>query len=117
MGASVTTRGVVLTGGYPTTRTVELLLNRGWVALPDMKQPRTSHGCAVFNLGGREVVVVAGGQAGGEVLSSVEYLGVVGNENWASLPPLPLSRSSSNIPSMFSVNLCNCRHKNQFYLT
>ena len=23
---------------------------------------RTSHGCAVFNLGGREVVVVAGGQ-------------------------------------------------------
>ena len=80
---------------------------------------RTSHGCAVFNLGGREVVVVAGGQvsplifyqhppmfmlttksksdafeAGGEVLSSVEYLGLVGNENWASLPPLPLPRSS-----------------------
>ena len=25
---------------------------------------RTSHGCAVLNLGGREVVVVAGGQVG-----------------------------------------------------
>ena len=34
-------------------------------------------------------------EAGGEVLSSVEYLGLLGNENWASLPPLPLPRSSS----------------------
>ena len=31
------------------------------------------------------------------MLSSVEYLGVLGNENWASLPPLPLPRSSFSV--------------------
>ena len=33
---------------------------------------RTSHGCAVLNLGGREVVVVAGGQVGLDDDNNVE---------------------------------------------
>ena len=44
-------------------------------------------------------------EAGGEVLSSVEYLGIVGNENWASLPPLPLPRSPSYTPLMLNFTL------------
>ena len=42
---------------------------------------RTSHGCAVLNLGGREVVVVAGGQVGLDDDNNVEEANDNGRDN------------------------------------
>ena len=42
---------------------------------------RTSHGCAVLNLGGREVVVVAGGQGGLDDDNNVEEANYNGEDN------------------------------------
>ena len=42
------------------------------------------------------VLILNKKQVGGEVLSSVEYLSLAENDNWASLPPLPLPRLSKS---------------------
>ena len=42
---------------------------------------RTSHGCAVLNLGGREVVVVAGGQVGLDDDNDVDEVNYNGKDN------------------------------------
>ena len=51
-----------------------------------------AHGCAVTNVGGRHVLILAGGQNGGEFLSSVEALPLHQDGNidsdWFALPDL-----------------------------
>ena len=51
-----------------------------------------AHGCAITNVGGRHVLILAGGQNGGEFLTSVEALPLYQDDNidtdWFALPDL-----------------------------
>ena len=89
---------LIVAGGYPTLRTVEILKLgggdwTGWEPLEDMTTGRIAHACTMTVLGGDAVLVVSGGQNGGEFLSSVEYLSL-GMEDaaWVNLSPMQQPR-------------------------
>ena len=78
---------VVVTGGQDgeTGRgnAIDSVERYGWNSgliqkLPNLNQARWTHACAVFQLGGREAVIVAGGRVTstpGDELASVEVIG------------------------------------------
>ena len=94
---------VVVTGGQDgeTGRgnAIDSVERYGWndgliQKLPNLNQARWTHACAVFQLGGREAVIVAGGRVTstpGDELASVEVM-VVGQPYWSFKAPLPQPR-------------------------
>merc|ERR1719242_530541 len=94
---------VVVTGGQDgeTGRgnAIDSVERYGWNGgliqkLPNLNQARWTHACAVFQLGGREAVIVAGGRVTstpGDELASVEVM-VVGQPYWSFKAPLPQPR-------------------------
>ena len=75
---------VIIAGGYPTLRLVQVLSLeaggdwQGWTRLQDMRGGRVSHGCAVATISGVPRLIISGGQRGGfsELLSSQLPLGL-----------------------------------------
>ena len=98
---------VVVAGGYPTMRRVEILRLggegwAGWEALEDMRAGRIAHACTVTVMGDSRVLIISGGQNGGEFLSTVEYLHLdVEEAAWLDLSPMLLPRRNH---AMLEIN-------------
>ena len=98
---------VVVAGGYPTMRGVEMLRLggeewTGWEALEDMRAGRIAHACTLTAMGEARVLIISGGQNGGEFLSSVEYLHLDKEEaTWLDLSPMLLPRRNH---AMLEIN-------------
>jgi len=76
---------ILLTGGYPDTRTSSYLYSEetGFTKIEDMKTRRSGHGCSVID---DNVVFVAGGTGGRDLIT--EYLDLT-TLTWSNGPELP----------------------------
>ena len=103
---------VIIAGGYPTLRLVQVLSLeggdwQGWRQLQSMREGRVAHGCAVASISGSPRLIISGGQNGGEFLSSVESLALAGSQagTWSSLASLPLPRRHHMMTSLAGGSL------------
>lgn len=90
---------MVLTGGYKTEKLVTMFsgLEGDTVTFSDLAELNTGrgfHACGSYTLGGKEMLIVAGGFSGTEYLSSTEVIAMEPQGVWMETSPLPAPRYS-----------------------
>ncbi len=85
---------LIITGGYGGLSAAERLdvATGQWASLPEMNPVRAQHGCALVTLGGREGVLVVGGDSGGTRLKDVRFLPLEDPVEWQRVPDLNTAR-------------------------